>query len=779
MKRVLFVLIILIFYSYVYSNITSITVYKVGYDGQYLQATSKNNPVLHIKINDDGSGDVLNYFGVYNSLNSWYIGSAIEPDSIAPGSVKLWYYPVDTNQFSESSATYVTYLPTDGGDWWHNDSLSFSVVNGSGFWVTVDIADSPAFGSIEFQTENISFQNSSVGSSDAPSKPYVLLVTSVTPAQLLEIQHLPGTMQSFVSTGQTNIIPMEINFYNNSPETAADISVNYVTITVKSYPPPGTVLEPSSIISSIKIQDKQTGFIYGGIYSPNIAATAVPLLIPLAQLNIPSQTTVSANVVISITGTASAGTDFMLSLEDADSLNAYDYYTYKKVSVSHSFTDVFPMYSNFSKIQKKVEYINSFFIDSIPQNINKGATNVELLKIRLENPGDTLTATAELYNVKFYLQDASDNPIVPSSLFSKISVTDETGNIKYSVKTSSSIETTGNSINFPFITTAGIAAASSVTVVVRADISPVTVINNFKIGIENASDITCRDKNTLSNISVIPDVLPSFTSVALLSSSFRVSHEPKIPQMIYKNQKNISIINITFKSPLSFGNGNILVAGITLTAKNASGQFVNFSDCVDKIVVNTNYGSMDFTVVPLSEKYYLSFPFPVTVTSAGETISLFMDISKNINTNSIQILLENANDINAYQDNDPTREIFITADAGDSFPMSSGTGFISGETTTLKLSSYPNPFYFGNLCRFAYFLNGTSKVTIKIYDLMGNNIKTIIDNVMKSSGSHNEDIWDGTDNKGKNVLAGTYIVKMEIEENGNKKIIKDKITLLK
>ncbi len=780
MRKFIYLLLILILSTKIYSNVTSIDVIKVGYDGQYLQATSRNNPVLHIKINDDGNGDILNYFGVYNALNSWYIGSATEPEAIAPGSVKLWYYSVDTNEFSESTATYVTHLPADSGDWWYDAAINFPVVNGSGFWVTIDIAENPSFGSIEFQTENITFLNSSITSSDEPVKPYVLLITSVTPAELLEISHSSGSMQQFVSTGQTNIIPMEIKFYNNSPDTSADITINNITITVRSYPVPGTVLSPSSVISSIKIQDKQTGFIYGGIYNPNIPSLTAPFSISLAQLNIPAQTTITANVVISITDTAtSADIDFVLSLQDADAINAYDYYTYKKVPVIQSPSDSFPIYSNFAKIQKKVNSINSYFIDTIPLNINKGATNVELLKIRMENPGDTLTASAELYNLKIYLKDSSGNPIIPNTLFSKISVTDETGNIKYSVKTSSAIESSGNIINFPLVTTVGIAAASSATIVVRADIFPSTTINNFKVGIESSDDITCRDKNTLSSVPVVPALIPSYTSLSLLSSSFRVSHLPRIPPNIYKNQKNVHIMDLIFKSPLSFGNGNILVRGITITAKDAAGLPLIFSDCISKIYINTVSGQMEWTVIPANSDYYLSFPSHITVTSSGETISFYVDISNNITTNAVQIILENAGFIDAYQDNDPLRQIFITADTGDSFPMSSGSGFVSGETAVSVLSAYPNPFYYSSFCRFAYYINEPSKVTIKIFDLMGNNIRTIIQDESKNPGSHNEDTWDGNNNNGKPVNAGTYIVKIEINTNANKKILKDKITILK
>jgi len=329
------------------------------------------------------------------------------------------------------------------------------------------------------------------------------------------------------------------------------------------------------------------------------------------------------------------------------------------------------------------------------------------------------------------------------------------------------------------ITTAVIGAASSTTIVVRADISPSTTINNFKTGIESSDDITCRDKNTLGTVPVTPDIIPAFTSLALLSSSFRVSHLQRMPQNIYKPQNNVPVMDITFISPLSFGNGNILVKGVTLTVKNTNGQSLNFSNCINKLVLNSTAGIMEFTIPPSNSSYYLSFPQHITVTSAGETISIFADISQNINTNSLQIVLENTNAIDAYQDNDPNRQIFITADTGDSFPMSSGTGFISGETTTAILSSYPNPFYLGSVCRFAYYLNEASKVTIKIFDLMGNNIKTIIKDGIKHSGSHNEDTWDGKNNDGKFVNAGTYIVQIETDINGSKKTLRNKITMLK
>ncbi|MCE5299813.1 MAG: T9SS type A sorting domain-containing protein [Spirochaetia bacterium] len=767
-----------------FSAATSVTVEPFGYSGQYLEATLKDNPVLHISINAPG-GDVLTQAGVKNTLDSWYAGAADEPSSIAQHGVKLWYMAVDSPEFDTFSAVYVTTLVSSGVNTWDN-VFSLAVADGSGLWITVDIADSPVFGTIEMQTDSLVFANApGVSSSDEPGVPPVLLVTDITPAGELLVSHVPGSMQPFVSTGQSNnVIPCDIIFYNNSPQSSADINVRNLTITVEAYPSPGAVLAPASILATIKITDKEQGTKYGEITHALMPGGAVPLNIPLSLLDVPAGVTVQANVIITLADTAPPAADFVLSLDSAPCVNAVDSYTMKPVSVSASSADPtgFPMYSNFSKLVSACNSINSYYYltGPDPRYINKGATNVELISIYLENPGNSTSASAELYNLKLHITDNNNAPIIPKDLFSRIALTDSSGTVKYRVKLSDNIESSGNAVTFSLSNTAIIPAASGVTVVVSADISISTVVNNFRVSVNSASDINCRDKNSLYAAAVNPAVsMPYVSPLALLSSSFLVSVNPLMAPNIYTGQQNIHAMDITLSSPLSFGNGNILIKGLTLTARDSSGGAVDFAATVSTLKIACA-GVTSVVSSPSGSRIYMAFPSPVTIPAMPltSTISVYLDVLPDPSSSSCRISLDSGS-IFAFQDNDPARDVFGNAASGYSFPMFSGNGVLAGTSDSLSFSTYPNPFKKGSYARLAYYLDASSDITIKIYDLSGRFIKTVIDSVQKNPGSHDEDTWDGSDSSGRSIIAGTYLVKIEKTGSAKTETIVRKITYIK
>ncbi|HDQ26458.1 MAG TPA: T9SS type A sorting domain-containing protein [bacterium] len=786
MKKNSFLLLILFIFMaplFVLADVTSVQVFNTGTNGKYLQATSVNNPVFHARITADAQGDTLTYVSLYNDKNSWYVGSAGEPASIEPGSVKLWYYPVDQNDFDISTAQYVTHLPVDNdyADWWYND-FSFPVADGSGIWVTIGIAEYPDPGSVEFQGDEITFESgASVSFSGLPLTPPVMLVTQVKPATVLEVSHTGGTMQPFVSTSQQNVIPAEFRFFNASGQGAAPIVISHVTLTVKSYSPFGDMLAPASVMSSIKIQDKHTGTIYGQIPAQSIPSSPVPLRISMSLVNIPADTTTTANIVIDMTGnTASAGINFIISLEDYDSVYAYDYYTYEKVSVHASPYDAtgFEMISNFSTIKKQAAFLDARLIDTIPSNINKGQQNVSLLSASFDNPGDTHTAAAETHQFTVYVTDSGGNPLTPSELFSKISITDPAGSVIYGLKDSSSIETSGNSVFFPLLNTIRTASGASTTIVVRADINASTLYNNFRVSVTGPQDLPSRDVNSFAPVAVsITTGTPFISSLALLSSSFLVSSDPLLPAVTFAGQQDIPAMSLNFTSPLSFGSGNIILTGLTITAKNSSGSPVNFNSFAS--VLKASSGNIEaVSAAPASPYLFLQFPSGVTVTADGTT-SAIISLSLAAGASGIySISVESASHVAAYQDNEPGREIFIAAESGSSFPLESGQSTVSGSSSSLSFSGYPNPFYAGNNLTLAYYLSDNANVTIEIFDLMGRKIRALLSEAPKPKGARSEDTWDGKNDSGRPVKTGTYLVRITASGGVNSSAVR-KITILK
>jgi len=93
--------------------------------------------------------------------------------------------------------------------------------------------------------------------------------------------------------------------------------------------------------------------------------------------------------------------------------------------------------------------------------------------------------------------------------------------------------------------------------------------------------------------------------------------------------------------------------------------------------------------------------------------------------------------------------------------------------TSFKLQqNYPNPFNPTTTINFNVQVDGI--VTLKIYDITGRLVKTLVNNEFKSSGNANgyDVMWDGTDNFGVGVSAGLYLYNLQSTDmNVTKKMI--------
>jgi hypothetical protein len=85
----------------------------------------------------------------------------------------------------------------------------------------------------------------------------------------------------------------------------------------------------------------------------------------------------------------------------------------------------------------------------------------------------------------------------------------------------------------------------------------------------------------------------------------------------------------------------------------------------------------------------------------------------------------------------------------------SGSGAVSGvvdvPATKFAVSNYPNPF--NPSTKISYTIKHAGKLSLKIFNVRGELVKTLIDGNVESS---NFVMWDGTNNQGANVSSGVY-----------------------
>jgi serine protease AprX len=97
-------------------------------------------------------------------------------------------------------------------------------------------------------------------------------------------------------------------------------------------------------------------------------------------------------------------------------------------------------------------------------------------------------------------------------------------------------------------------------------------------------------------------------------------------------------------------------------------------------------------------------------------------------------------------------------------------------TEYLLEQNYPNPF--NPETRIAYWLPSQSSVTLRIFDILGQEVRTLVEET-QAAGSHRSG-WDGTDVNGRNVASGVYLYRLDAtDDTGRRTTASRKMMLLR
>jgi hypothetical protein len=124
-----------------------------------------------------------------------------------------------------------------------------------------------------------------------------------------------------------------------------------------------------------------------------------------------------------------------------------------------------------------------------------------------------------------------------------------------------------------------------------------------------------------------------------------------------------------------------------------------------------------------------------------------------------QNLRENA--VYQYQSRDVERPKDFALLIGKEDFVAAGTANTQGAPSDFVLEqNFPNPFNPETAIRFG--LPKTSVVTIKILDLNGREVATLLDKIALPAGRHQR-VWNGRDNQGRTVVSGIYFYRLQAE----------------
>ncbi len=221
-----------------------------------------------------------------------------------------------------------------------------------------------------------------------------------------------------------------------------------------------------------------------------------------------------------------------------------------------------------------------------------------------------------------------------------------------------------------------------------------------------------------------------------------------------------------------FSNENVYVgvSGSDTIIAGTSTIFTAFifggPDSTGGINTAVNFGTLhkiDSTLCEIDSELTYSFPHPIPID--GVTMWNFLYTAPN------QVCVDTIYSVGVSVNKDslPTGDMW---NFGENFPVhiiepnNVKENFVERKKIVL-LPNYPNPF--NPKTKISFYLTSSQNVSLKVYDISGHEVKTLIENTKMEIGNH-EIEFDGN-----NLQSGTYFVKL-VSKNS---LLTQKIILLK
>ncbi|MCX8093434.1 MAG: hypothetical protein N3E50_04635, partial [Candidatus Goldbacteria bacterium] len=498
-------------------------------------------------------------------------------------------------------------------------------------------------------------------------------------ANTLNVSYNPSNSGSAYK-GDANVHVMDFIFENPVGAGGSDILITGITLTVENAS--GNTISPATAISRIKIENKQTSFVYGEISTitsnPYIYFDfATPITIPAGVGN-----NITCSVKVNIASFATAS-NLKIDLYSASYVRAIDENQLLYVTVTAKAPGTFPMRSDTINITS-VNKMTVLHINTMPQTVSNGQQGIKPFIIRFANASD---APVSVNSVTLTVENISNTGIIPNSVLNKIYIIDSNGNTNI---VSTSIPTSGSSIYLQFSQNVTLSASSYKDISVFVDLKDNTYVANFQLNLASATHIQALPV-TLTVEADPTDVFPMRSGNALIQIrpvSGGIAHTDVMPTTVSTGQTNIFAEILHLANYNVIGSADIQLTGITITVEDDTNTIINPSTALKKIMIRDEeniyafYSGIPSAVSP----FYVPFIKPVSLSVSQTTdVKLYVDIVDTISTGNFQINIKIDSDV-TFRDKNSGLTITAQAIYGDSFPMRTSVVIIQEKATLCKVS---------------------------------------------------------------------------------------------
>ena len=583
------------------------------------------------------------------------------------------------------------------------------------------------------------------------------------PAETLQVAAVAGSARS-VGQGQP-AIPLQRILVTNPglPDIGADVRITTLQVaTVDSTD--GSVLLANTVLERIRLVDVASGEVHlDRMLGAEDDGVVTLVLSPLISVAAGDPRT------LELRGDIAAGAPlgaFRLRLEPGEQFGARDANSGDPVVVLY---DSPPLLGYPLRVEAVADRLLSRRVAQAPDSVGVGTAALPLFSLRLRHPGgaDSGPLRCSGFTLRFWNEDRDS--LVPGDRV-------ETLRARWDGAQASELNALpghGGSVflSLPDLT---IEPGDSVLLELEADLAADAPPGFLEVAVD-AVGWGCFDLNTGAPVPLLAEdgaSLPHLSGLIWLEEAPRdlfVGAESLMPPVLTATGQEVPCLLLDLFNPASVGAGAVRVTGLSLMAADRNGEALAVGAVAERIRAyrggdlwgETSVLSADSStavLVPLS---------PLSVEpDHPEFLELRLLLSSGGTGESLRLGLAE-DGVAVDQPANPLLAIAVRAVQGQSFPLWSEEGNFTPADLAASYSNFPNPFAAGrDETTFAYFLEREGRVTLRIWTLRGEPVRTVVAGTLREAGLQQDDRWDGRNGRGESVQNGVYLAEIRVEYPG-------------
>lgn len=518
----------------------------------------------------------------------------------------------------------------------------------------------------------------------------------------------------------------------------------------------GTPLgQPADVLSRIDV-------IAGGLTlasRPVLGSDGAILAVSLSPpLNLPA----NSPLVMTVRGTVAGGAllgHFQARLSDSTQVDARDAVTHDPVAVHYQ---TVPVRGGWFEIQAVAETLLVRGTPLLPSVAIIGEDNLPTLAAVLRHGGASGTARIRIDSLTVELRDQSRRPLAPATYLSRIVVLWRGAQVGAFANLPASGG--GVTLALPGLT---LEPGDSAEARILIDVNPNAPAGALELMV-TAAGLHAVDDNLNSpveNLAAPGSELPVLSGLALLqlpAHNLSVDLLSRMPAVLAPEGRPVDA------GTLRLVNDDPGAASIYLDHLEIAGS--------DRDLAALAIGRMAARVEaylgdslwaasgPLTSDSTLARLVPADrlAIGGGQTVDLELRfvLADAPEATSLRLGCERSGVV-VVQPSNPVLGVVVRPVVGRAFPLWTESGNLTGSGLTASYSNFPNPFAAGRQStQFVYDLKLDARVTLRLLSARGEGVATLLSDVPRGAGLHQEDRWDGRNGRGEVVTNGVYVAEL-------------------